>query len=205
MSELLMAESAWTLIAKQKIMPNDVILLRQDAFPNGVQTPNDVATLLALETACDVKCPQWDNFFINSITNYMVHKSAPLSIIDDAQSDWLRCSVTRNGIIDTKNECELLIKILEEAKSGPSDLCSLVLDHICRLVYASRSEAASNDISSENENISIWLKRLIAVANKFSVHEKLRAQALLETLREDTRSTGTSDFVKTAQKMFNAA
>ena len=205
MSELLMAESAWTLIAKQKIKPNDVISLRQDAFPNGIQSLDDVATLLALETACDVKCPQWDDFFINSITLFIVYKQAPQGILDDTQCNWLQSSITRSGIIDTKNECELLIKILEEAKSGPSELCGLALDHLCRLIYASSSECLSNKDQLDGETLAIWLKRVLAVADKFCIHEKLRAKALLETLEIKPKSSGSNEFVKSARKMFDAA
>ena len=183
MGELLMAGPAWKLVAKQKILPNDVILLRQEVFPNGVVNRQDVATLLALETACYEKCPQWDELFTKSIADYIVFTEGEHGTIDDAQALWIKQSLTRNGLADTKNEFATIVRILSLAKRAPSSVVSLALDQITHRIYASgANRRTAANVSEDDRAIMIDLNRIIDVAKKFSIHEHLRAVGLSQLL-----------------------
>lgn len=179
MSELHMAGPAWKLVAKQKILPNDVIELRQEVFSEGVKTTRDVATLLAIETACDEKCPQWDNFFISSITDYVLTGSEPYGTVTEDQVGWIKKSITRDGMTNTKNEFEVILHILDKAKAAPQSLCVLAVDQVCRKVYQDGANRRHPDQLSDNDTaILISAKRVTESVRKFSVHEYLRAERL---------------------------
>ena len=181
MAELLMAGPACKLVAKQKISPIDVIELRQTVFPHGVKTSQDIATLLALETACDDKCPQWDEFFISSISNHTLFGSSPLGQVSEEQVAWLKRVVTRNGLTSTRNEFEVLVILLEKAKKAPSSLCALALDQVCRDIYATgANRRGSDDVKDTDRAIHISLKRLTMSISNFSIHEHLRAVGLAQ-------------------------
>ena len=183
MGELLMAGPAWKLVAKQKILPIDVILLRQEVFPNGVQNRQDVATLLALETACYDKCPQWDELFTKSIADYVLFAEGESGVIDDAQALWLKHCLTRDGLTETKNEFATLVRILSLAKRAPSSVASLALDQITHRIYASGANRRKiEDISDDDRAILIDLNKIIDVAKKFSIHEHLRAVGLAQLI-----------------------
>ncbi|MBO6919734.1 MAG: hypothetical protein JJ858_15000 [Rhizobiaceae bacterium] len=183
MGELLMAGPAWKLVAKQKILPNDVILLRQEVFPNGVVNRQDVATLLAIETACYEKCPQWDELFTKSIADYIVFAEGEHGVIDDVQALWIKQSLTRNGLADTKNEFATIVRILSLAKRAPSSVVSLALDQITHRIYASgANRRTAANVSEDARAIMIDLNKIIDVAKKFSIHEHLRAVGLSQLL-----------------------
>lgn len=183
MGELLMAGPAWKLVSKQKIMPSDVIMLRQEVFAGGIQSRQDIATLLALETACDNKCPQWDELFIKSIADYMVFKEGVSGTIDEKQAVWIRQSLTRDGLTQCKNEFDALLQILLQAKAAPSSLCALVLDQICHRIYASgANRRKATEISDNDRAIIIDLNKIIDVAKRFSIHEHLRAIGLSQLI-----------------------
>jgi hypothetical protein len=183
MAELLMAGPACKLVAKQKITPIDVIELRQTVFSHGVKTPEDVATLLAIETACDDKCPQWDEFFISSISNYTLFGSSPLGAVSEEQVEWLKRVVTRDGLTTTRNEFEVLVMVLEKAKKAPSSLCALALDQVCREIYATgANRRGSDDVRDTYRVIHISLKRLTVSISNFSIHEHLRAVGLAQLI-----------------------
>ena len=183
MGELLMAGPAWKLVAKQKILPNDVIALRQEVFPNGVESRQDVATLLALETACYEKCPQWDELFTKSIADYIVFSEGEHGAIDDAQALWIKQSLTRGGLTETKNEFSTIVRILSQAKRAPSSVVSLALDQITHRIYASgANRRTAANVSEDDRAIMIDLNKIIDVAKKFSIHEHLRAVGLSQLL-----------------------
>lgn len=183
MGELLMAGPAWKLVAKQKILPSDVIALRQEVFPNGVESHQDVATLLALETACYEKCPQWDELFTKSIADYIVFTEGEHGAIDDAQALWIKQSLTRGGLTETKNEFSTIVRILSQAKRAPSSVVSLALDQITHRIYASgANRRTAANVSEDDRAIMIDLNKIIDVAKKFSIHEHLRAVGLSQLM-----------------------
>lgn len=188
MGELLMAGPAWKLVAKQKILPNDVILLRQEVFPNGIENRQDVATLLAIETACFEKCPQWDELFTKSIADYIVFTEGEHGVIDDVQALWIKQCLTRNGLTDTKNEFATIVRILSLAKRAPSSVLSLALDQITHRIYQTGANRRQvEDVNEEDRSIMIDLNKIIDVAKKFSIHEHLRAVGLSQLI--DTPET----------------
>lgn len=199
MSELRMAGPAWKLVAKQKIMPNDVIMLRQECFADGVKTTRDIATLLALDAACDEKCPQWNEFFISSITEHVFDGSTPYGSITEDQVDWLKKTVTRNGVVESRNEFEVLLTLLETAKEAPQSLCALAVDHVCRQIYKDGTNRRHPDQLTEDDiALLIYVKRLSESTRKFSLHEHLRVEQLghmISSSWHETRETATAEIV----------
>ncbi len=183
MGELLMAGPACKLVAKQKILPIDVIVLRQEVFPNGIESRQDVATLLALETACFEKCPQWDELFTKSIADYLLFTEGEHGIINDAQALWIKQSLTRDGLIETRNEFATVVRILSLAKRAPSSIAGLALDQITHRIYDSGANRRKfEDINDDDLAILFDLNKVIDVAKKFSIHEHLRAIGLAQLI-----------------------
>lgn len=183
MGELLMAGPAWKLVAKQKILPNDVILLRQEVFPNGIESRQDVATLLAIETACYEKCPQWDELFTKSIADYILFAEGENGVVDDMQALWIKQCLTRDGLTETRNEFATIVRILSLAKRAPSSVASLALDQITHRIYASGANRRGiESVSDDDRATLIDLNKLIDVTKKISIHEHLRAVGLAQLI-----------------------
>src|SRR4029453_12287384 len=76
----------------------------------------------------------WDDFFVEALTDYVVHQQAPADYIDKAKADWLIARLSRDGRVNTDSELEALVRILERAPSAPARLTAFALDQVKRAV-----------------------------------------------------------------------
>ncbi len=134
MGELILAAPVAGLTAKNSIQSDDVVMLRRDVFGDGVVTRAEAEALFALDASCQNKCEEWPVFFCEAITDYIVHQEQPAGYISEDNGKWLIRSVSRDGMVDTETELELLVKVLEAAKSAPDSLSAYALEQVAHAV-----------------------------------------------------------------------
>jgi hypothetical protein len=105
----------------------DVQSLRQNLTEDGAVTALEADLLLMLNTACRIKDASWADFFVESLTDYLVHQAAPEGYVTAANAEWLTLRFSRDGRITNHAELELIVSILEEARWAPPSLPLLVL------------------------------------------------------------------------------
>ncbi|TGV74241.1 hypothetical protein EN788_71090, partial [Mesorhizobium sp. M2D.F.Ca.ET.145.01.1.1] len=66
--------------------------------------------------------------------DYIVHQEKPSGYISQENADWLVRTISRDGMVDSRTELELLVHVLEEAKSSPSRLCVYALEQVAHAV-----------------------------------------------------------------------
>lgn len=190
MSELHINKKVCDLIAKRKIMAHDVILIRKEFAGIGLNM-NIIANLIALETASEEKCPQWDAYFIHSICDYMLNCCGEPGQIDEDQFILIKSSITRNGLTSTQNEFEVLVHLLQNASSVPRSLCSLALDQICKMLYDGKKQPMVRNIHELDQpacDIVVALHKIIPIIQRTCIHGTLRAEGLLEMAEGKTRA-----------------
>lgn len=188
MGELHIHNFVFKLISKQKIMPHDVILLQSAMVADG-DGAAVVANLIALETAVQNKCPQWDHYFIRTICEFLLDQSMPNRDITPNQVQWIKNALTRGGITHTQNEFEILISIIEQADSVPIPLISLALDEICRMFYEQKRDVFDKnaDIQTLDNNdpycdLRRSINRILPALSRTCVHQETRAKGMLEMM-----------------------
>ena len=134
MGELILAAPVAGLTAKNRIQSEDVIMLRRDVFGDGVITRAEAEALFALDASCKDKCDEWPVFFCEAIADFVVHQEKPAGYISEENATWLIRSISRDGMVDTATELELLIKALEVAKSVPESLSAYALEQVAHAV-----------------------------------------------------------------------
>jgi hypothetical protein len=142
MGELILAAPVAGLASRNRIIADDVVLLRQEVFRDGVVTRGEAESLFALDASCADKCAEWPVFFIEAVTDYIVHQEAPSGYISDDNADWLIRSISRDGMVDTVTELEMLIHVLEKAKTAPERLSAYALDQVAHAVLDGRGPLA---------------------------------------------------------------
>ena len=70
MAELMLAAPVAGLAEKGRITTDDVQLLRGEVFRDGVVTRAEAESLIALHSSCMDRCPDWQDFFVESLTDY---------------------------------------------------------------------------------------------------------------------------------------
>jgi hypothetical protein len=134
MGELIMSAPVAGLTSKNRIADEDVTMLRRDVFADGVVTRGEAEALFALDQSARDKCPQWAPFFVEAVTDYIVHQEKPEGYISDENAAWLIRIISRDGMVDSRTELELLVHVLEEAKSSPGKLSAYALEQVAHAV-----------------------------------------------------------------------
>ncbi|MFK0691218.1 hypothetical protein ACFX5Q_23905 [Mesorhizobium sp. IMUNJ 23033] len=130
MGELIMSAPVAGLTSKNRITAEDVTMLRREVFGDGVVSRGEAEALFALDATARDKCQEWPEFFVEAITDYIVHQEKPAGYISEGNADWLVQTISRDGMVDSRIELELLVHVLEKAKSSPSKLCAYALEQV---------------------------------------------------------------------------
>ena len=116
--------------ARGAIRLSDVLRLRRDYFPNGVETDAQAQALLAINAACPVQDTAWAGFLIDMVSGYIVHTAKPEGYLTAGNARWLISHASSSGRIDRVSCLELIITVLETARWSPPSLSAFALRQI---------------------------------------------------------------------------
>lgn len=122
-----MAEGA---VADGVISAEEVLQLRRAGWANGTITPDEAEAIFVLNDQVTAPSPEWTEFFIEALCEFVVNGVEPHGHVDEDQARWLIARVDHDGKLGTRDELELLIKILEHAVNAPQVLKDYVLAQI---------------------------------------------------------------------------
>lgn len=134
MGELVLMGEAADIVARNAVDARDVLTLRHEVYKDGVVDRAEAEVLFAIDNSCQTRSPEWDLFFIEAITDYLVRQEPPAGHISDANASWLVDAISRDGVVCSRTELELLIKTMEVATSMPSSLSAFALRQVAMVV-----------------------------------------------------------------------
>lgn len=134
MGELVLGAPVAGLTSRKRIVAEDVLMLRREVFRDGVVSRGEAESLFALDASCDDKCPEWSDFFVEAVTDYLVHQEKPAGHVSDDNAAWLIRAISTDGKVDTASELELLVRVLETARSAPDGLAAFALSQVSAAV-----------------------------------------------------------------------
>lgn len=108
----------------------DVRSMRRWLEEDGAISALEADLLLMLNNACRIKDASWASFFVDAVTDYLVHQAEPEGYITSANADWLTMRVASDGRITSHAELELTASILDEARWAPQSLSRLLLQQV---------------------------------------------------------------------------
>src|SRR5262245_37304101 len=115
------------IASRKRITPLDVLELRQLVFRDGVVACAEADALFQLNETCMEQCVEWREFFVEAITDYIVHQEKPAGYVSAKNADWLITAISHDGKVDTDTELELLVRVLERAKFSTERLAAFAL------------------------------------------------------------------------------
>lgn len=112
------------------IRDSDVATLRR-AFALETQiAASDIDALFRAHNLARVRDQSWADFFIETLTDYVVRELEPSGYVTAAHAGWLIARVSSAGRIRTKTEHDLLLNVIDKARWVPESLMMFALGQI---------------------------------------------------------------------------
>ncbi len=116
--------------AKNSITLQDERTLRRLFFADGIISQWEAEMLFELNDAVTQKIPEWDIFFVEALTDYLVYQAYPRGYVTPEQAAWLIERISRDGLVEHETELELLINVLTTARWVPPLLVQFALRQV---------------------------------------------------------------------------
>lgn len=122
------------IAARGRIEAEDVLALRRAFYADGVITRAEADALFELAHACQKQCAEWQEFFVEAVTDFIVHQEKPRGYISQENADWLMRAISDDAMVTSMVELELLVRALEKAKYSPESLSAFALRQVTHAV-----------------------------------------------------------------------
>ncbi len=117
-------------LSARRISDEDVLTMRREVYPDGIIQPYEAEWLFQLDDECAEQSPAWMTFFVEAITDYVVNQADPEGYISDANANWLMARISRKGRVSSSVELELLVNVLDKARTSPERLIGFALEQV---------------------------------------------------------------------------
>ena len=124
-------ELAARVAADGEIDAAELLALRRSGWGgDGTITLEEAAAVFAIQRAIRNPSPEWCDFFVEAIAEYVLNGTEPRGYADQAEAEWLIAEIERDGRVCSMDELELLVRIVERAQNVPEKLKSYVLETV---------------------------------------------------------------------------
>ncbi len=123
-------QAVQSLLDAKVITAADTINLRRQFYSDARIGEVEADCLFALNAECTSKDQTFTTLFVEALTDYVVFQMNPEGYISEANALWLIKQIDLDGKVDTVAELDLLINIIEKAKSAPDGLSAYALRQV---------------------------------------------------------------------------
>lgn len=116
------------------ITGEDILALRRDVWPDGRIGQDEAEAIFALNRQFAAPTPEWCDFFVEAVGEYLINQRAPLGYVDEENAAWLIEQIDSDGKLETMAELELLVRVFERARNVAASLKDYALRQIERAV-----------------------------------------------------------------------
>jgi hypothetical protein len=116
--------------ADRSVSPEEVLALRRQGWGDGVIHRDEAEALFALNNALEERGPEWCDFFVEAIGEYVLNGSPPRLQCSEDEAAWLIGQVDHDGKVESMAELEAIVRIIERAENTPVSLKNYVLRQV---------------------------------------------------------------------------
>src|SRR5258706_45276 len=98
-------------LSEGPIVAVEVLSVRHDGWDEGHIDANEADAMFVLNEHLKHTSPEWVDFFVEAIGEFVVNGTEPKGYVSDEQAAWLSDHVDRDGRLDSMAELELLVRI----------------------------------------------------------------------------------------------
>ncbi|AKH43284.1 hypothetical protein FHS61_001014 [Altererythrobacter atlanticus] len=150
--------------ADATISPDEIRSLREAGWASGNITQVEAEAIFSLQRALKQPSLEWADFFVEAISEYVLHGTQPRGHASETEAQWLIEQIRHDGKVCSMTELELMTCIIERAQNVPESLKTFVIEQIEREVLTGTGptrcggELADNHVSEAECRI---LRRVI--------------------------------------------
>ena len=150
-------------VSNGRISAEEIVELRRMGWADGSIGPNEAEALFTANDACDEPTPEWCDFFVEALSNFIVQTVPPAGYIDEEMGDELIARIDCDGKLGSMAELELLVRVLEIAQNAPDRLKAYALKQVEEAVLNGEGPTRHGELSAKgiNETECTLLRRLI--------------------------------------------
>lgn len=108
----------------------EVLGLRGAAWADGIADAHEVAALFDLNDHLHARSPEWAEFFVEAVSDYLVTNGLPKGYVRPDDADALIARISADGRVESMAELLLLEKLFNKAVSVPDALKDFALTQI---------------------------------------------------------------------------
>jgi len=108
----------------------DVRHFRREVFQDGFVSQLEADAVFALNDVITEKCDDWNEFFVEMMTDYTVHQAEPRGYVSLENAKWLVNRISHDGVVDSASEVELLVRVMAKAIECPPALAGFALAQV---------------------------------------------------------------------------
>ena len=116
------AELAQAVGADGQVSPEELLALRRLGWGDGSIHAHEAEAIFALNRQLNQAGPEWTDFFVEALGEFIVNGTPPRGYVDDAEADWLIAAIDHDGRLESMAELELLVRVMERAINVPDRL-----------------------------------------------------------------------------------
>lgn len=120
--------------ADGQVTSEELLALRREGWGDGIITRAEAEALFALNTALRERSPEWCDFFVEAIGEFVLNGSPPRLQCNEEEAAWLIGQIDADGVTESLVELETMVRIIERAENTPDRLKNYVLDQVEREV-----------------------------------------------------------------------
>lgn len=120
--------------ADGQIAPEELMELRRYLWGDAIVSQAEAETLFAANDALADRSPDWCDFFVEAVGEFVLNGTAPRLQCSDSEAQWLIDQIDRDGVVETMVELECMVRIIERAQNVPDRLKDYVLAAVERTV-----------------------------------------------------------------------
>jgi hypothetical protein len=120
--------------ADGQITAEELLTLRREGWGDGIITRAEAEALFTLNTALRERTPEWTDFFVEAIGEFVLNGTPPRLQCNEEEAAWLIGQIDHDGVTESMAELECMVRILERAENTPERLKNYVLDQVEREV-----------------------------------------------------------------------
>ena len=91
-------------VADGRIAPEEIQVLRELGWADGQMDPDEAETLFVANDALVEPNREWCDFFVEALSNFIVHTVEPHGYVDQEMGDELAYRIDRDGRVDSLAE-----------------------------------------------------------------------------------------------------
>lgn len=118
----------------RQISAEELQILRRELWGDGIVHQVQAEALFAANRVLDTRSPEWCDFFVEAIGEFVLNGTEPRLQCCEAEAEWLIGQIDHDGIIESMAELECMVRIIERAENTPERLKNYVLAAVEREV-----------------------------------------------------------------------